>query len=225
MKSLLSRIQFTIHERVYLKDPNSTELGRKIIQNSIVLIDELGLEHFTFRKLADKIGSSEASVYRYFENKHKLLIYLVSWYWNWIEYQLTFATNNIPSPQERLKIALRILSQPVREDPDFSHVNEVLLHRIVVAESAKAYLTKEVDLDNKEGYFGSYKRLCALICEILKEINPTYPYPTALISTAIESAHAQQYFSDHIPSLTEVTNDGENGLTAFLIDLVFKAIA
>ena len=38
------------------------------------------VEEFTFRKLAQKINTTEASVYRYFENKHRLLIYILAWY-------------------------------------------------------------------------------------------------------------------------------------------------
>ena len=217
-------IQIRINERVYLKDPASTDLGRRIIQDGICLIDELGFESFTFKKLAAKVGSTEASIYRYFENKHKLLIYLVSWYWNWLEYQLMLNMHNISSARERLRIALHTLSEPVKPDSNFIHIDEVALHRIVIAESSKAYLTKEVDADNREGYFASYKRLCKQIAHVVREINPGYPFPAALISTAIESAHNQKYFSEHLPSLTEVKNGDQEELTSFLTDLVFRVL-
>ena len=86
MKSLLSKVSITVNDRIYLKDPESSELGLKILKGSIDMIDEMGLEAFTFGKLAKRIGSTEASVYRYFESKHKLLIYLTAWYWAWMEY-------------------------------------------------------------------------------------------------------------------------------------------
>ena len=59
---------------------------------------EIGFENFTFKKLGEQIGSNESSIYRYFESKHKLMLYLSSWYWAWIEYRLVFATNNINNP-------------------------------------------------------------------------------------------------------------------------------
>ena len=77
-------IQIQLNDNLYLRDPQETELGRNIVNNSIELIDEIGFEKFTFKKLATKIESTEASIYRYFENKHRLLIYLIAWYWNWI---------------------------------------------------------------------------------------------------------------------------------------------
>lgn len=217
-------IQIRINERVYLKDPESSVLGRKIVASGIQLVDQMGFEQFTFKKLATHIGSTEASVYRYFENKHKLLIYLMSWYWNWLEYQLMFSTNNIASPDERLSIALRVVSQPHLLGNDDIHMDQAALHRIVVAESPKAYLSKEVDEDNKEGYFLSYKRLCKRIADIVREINPDYPSPTALISTLVESAHNQIFFAAHLPRLTELTRDNYDELTSFLVDLARRVL-
>ncbi|MFD2514862.1 TetR/AcrR family transcriptional regulator [Pontibacter locisalis] len=224
MKNLLANIKITVEEKVYLKDPESSVKGQQIIENSIILIDELGLETFTFKKLAEKIGTTEATIYRYFESKHTLLVYLISWYWNWLEYRLVFSTSNIPSAETRLKIAIKILSGKIENDMDYAHINEVVLQRIVIAESAKAYLTKEVDADNKEGFFFSYKRFCKRISAIVQEINPEYKFPDSLVSTVAESAHYQMFFSQHLPSLTNINNGKESQLEEFLTDLVFKAI-
>ena len=224
MKSLLSSINIKVDPRIFLKDPETSEIGKNIIKNGIFLMDELGLESFTFRKLAERIGSTEATIYRYFESKHNFLIYLISWYWNWQEYRLLFATNNIESPESRLKIALQVLSGAISNDLDFAHIDEVTLQRIVVAESSKAYLTKEVDEDNKEGFFLSYKRFCRRIAGLIKEINPEYPYPDSLASTVAESSHYQMFFSQHLPSLTNIKESKDCHLQEFLTDLVFKAI-
>lgn len=217
-------IRIQINERVYLKDPDSSELGQRIVSEGILLIDEIGFEQTTFKKLAKRIGSTEASIYRYFENKHKLLIYLVSWYWHWLEYQLMFLTQNIDSPWDRLEIALKVISQPHLLGDDQVHLDQEALHRIVVAESPKAYLSKVVDQDNKEGYFLSYKRLCRLIADIVKEINPNYPFPKSLISTLIESAHNQMFFAAHLPRLTELHAENYDELTQFLTDLVHRTL-
>lgn len=218
-------IQIRINERVYLKDPESSALGKKIVASGMELIDDIGFEQLTFKKLAEAINSTEASVYRYFENKHKLLIYLVSYYWNWLEYQLIFNTNNIASPTERLAIAMRVVSQPDKLDHGLLNIDAAALHRIVVGESPKAYLSKEVDEDNKEGYFLSYKRLCGRIADIVREINPNYPYPTALISTLVESAHNQVFFAKHLPRLTEIQKGNEQLVTDFLVDMVMRVVS
>ena len=70
-------LKITMNEKLFLRNPEETELGKNIIQQSIVLIHEIGFEAFTFKKLAAEIGTTEAGVYRYFENKHLLLIYIV----------------------------------------------------------------------------------------------------------------------------------------------------
>ncbi|MDX5417897.1 MAG: TetR/AcrR family transcriptional regulator [Hymenobacteraceae bacterium] len=224
MRNLLANIKIRVEEKVYLKDPEASEKGRDIIKYGIFLIDELGLETFTFKKLAERIGTTEATIYRYFESKHMLLSYLISWYWNWLEYRLVFATNNIESAEARLKIAISILSGRIENDMDFEHIDEVTLQRIVVAESAKAYLTKEVDANNKEGFFLSYKRLCKRIADIVLEINPDYKYPASLVSTIAESAHYQKFFALHLPSLTDIHDDNRNELEDFLTHMVFKTI-
>ena len=217
-------MQITIDERVFTKDPSTSGIGKQIIQHSIDLIDTLGFEVFTFGKLAEKIGCTEASIYRYFENKHNLLIYHLTWYWRWLEYRLTLATANIKSPEERLKIAIGLLTSPLEQESRITQVDEAALYRIVIAESQKVYLTKKVDDDNKKGLFLSYKSLCKKAAGIVSEINPRYPYPTALISTIVESSYDQRYFAQHLPSLTEIGKDQDDLITEFLTDLVFKVI-
>lgn len=197
-------IQIQLNENLYLRDPQQTKLGRKIIEYGIVLIEELGFEKFTFKKLADRIESTEASVYRYFENKHKFLLYLVCWYWEWMKFQIDYNTMNIESAERRLKIILSILVESSRTNPAVSYVDENRLHQIVVAESVKAYHTKEVDLENKEGLFLNYKTLCKTISDTIIEVNPNFKYPNALASTLIETANNQIYFAGHLPALTDV---------------------
>ena len=92
MKELLKTLQIKVNDKTYLKDPETSDLGKRIVEHSIILINEIGFEAFTFRKLGLKINSNESSIYRYFENKHKLLLYLTSWYWAWIENQIVFET-------------------------------------------------------------------------------------------------------------------------------------
>ncbi|MFT5777237.1 MAG: AcrR family transcriptional regulator, partial [Crocinitomicaceae bacterium] len=67
------QVHINVSDELFVRNPDSTELGRKIITNSISLINELGFELFTFKKLGERIGSPESSIYRYFESKHTLL--------------------------------------------------------------------------------------------------------------------------------------------------------
>lgn len=221
-------LTFKLSENLYVRDPQETELGRKIIQKSIKLIDKMGIEDFTFRKLAAEIKSTEASVYRYFDNKHKLLIYLVDWYWTWLEYQIDFHTNNIKDPKERLRICLVKLSEQKKIDPGVAYADEAALQRIASAEFEKTFLTKQVDADNKEGLFLPYKSLCIKVASIVREINPDFEFPHALISTVMLAIKHQLFYAHHLPSLTEIKPDPKaqyQRLNDFLETIIFKSIA
>ena len=219
------RIKLQVDEKLHLKDPTSTELGERVIEHGILMLDEMGYEAFTFRKLAERLGTTEPSIYRYFKNKHRLLLYLTAWYWSWMEHRVLMATLNVAPPGERLRVALRELTQPIRADEATPRIDEAALYRVVVAESSKAYLHRDVDAENREGLFRNYKRLCRTVADIITEINPRYRYPAALVSTVVESSHMQKYFAEHLPSLTEVKSaDADASTTAFLTELVFRAI-
>lgn len=219
-------IQIHLPEKLYLRDPEQTDLGRRIIDFSIKLIDELGFEKFTFKKLATAISSTEASVYRYFENKHKLLIYLVSWYWRWLEYQIDYQIHNVEDKKRIIELAIGVLADSIKYDPNFSHIDEVTLHRIVVEESSKAFLTKQVNKDRKDGLFGGYRNLCLKLASILSDYNPSYPYPKALASTVVEASHQQIFFAEHLPDLTnlQVEDEDTTQIAQFLEDLVFRVL-
>jgi len=218
MKRLLSNIKIQVNENLYNKDPETSELGKKIIKYSIELINEIGIENFTFKKLGVIIKSNESSIYRYFENKHKLLLYLTSWYWSWVEYQLVFSTFNLNSPIEKIEKSLEVLTQPVSEDSAYDHINEVLLNKIVINEFSKSYLTKEVDTENKEGYFSVFKRLITRIKEMIIEIDPKYPYPSSLASTVLEASLYQNFLKDHFPSITDCSSAEQT--KNFLVHLI-----
>ena len=224
MNNLFNKINIKINENVFLKDPESSELGQKIVESGIDLIDELGFEDFTFKKLAKRIGSTEASVYRYFENKHTLLVYLVLWYWGWQEYRIVLHTMNIEDPTVKLRKSIRLLTEEIEEDSTFSRINEIKLNRIVNAESSKIYLSKKVDEDNASGFFLQYKEVVQRVSEFILEMNPEFKYPHMLISTVIEGAHHQRFFAEHLPRLTDVI-EGEDAVSAFYINLVLKTIS
>ncbi len=217
-------IHIAINPSLYTKNPESSDLGKKIVCKSIEMIDELGFEAFTFKKLGIAIGSNESSIYRYFESKHALLIYLINWYWSWIEYKLVFATTNVVSPNERLDNAIKLFTEQVEADNSFTFINEVLLNKIIISESAKAYHTKDVDKENEKGFYKTYKRVVQRVSNIVLEINPRFEFPHMLISTVIEGAHHQRYFSKHLPALTDV-EEGKNNILRFYTDLVQKTIA
>lgn len=222
MDVLLSNFKISVQESIYNKNPESSDLGKRIIKHSIELIDKIGFDSFTFKKLGIEIDSNESSIYRYFDNKHKLLIYLTSWYWAWLEYQIVIETHSIPKAIEKLKKAIEITTKTIKEDSEFTHINEVILNRIIIEENSKSFLTKEVDKENQDGYFEVYKRLVIRLKEMILQIDTDYKYATSLASTIIEAALHQHFLKEHFPSIT----DCKKNITPnqFLTDLVFRAL-
>ena len=220
MNNLSLKIQ--INNNIFVKDPETSSLGRKIIQESIILMDEIGFENFTFKKLGERIGSNESSIYRYFESKHKLLVYLSSWYWSWIEYRMVFETNNIDNAFEKLKKAITIVTEKIEDDSKTKHINEAILNQIIIAEFTKTLLTKEVDEENREGFFLVYKRVINRIITIIEEVNPDYIFAKSLASSIVEGALHQHFLKDHLKTITNCNNDISP--TDFYINLVSQTL-
>jgi AcrR family transcriptional regulator len=197
-------------------------LGKDIVQKSIDMMLELGFENFTFKKLSVAVGCTEAAIYRYFENKHKLLVYLTAWYWGWLEHHLVFSITNLYDPKEKMKIAIRLLVEgPVNKQNQY--LDPVVLTQIVTEESYKTFLTKEVDVENKNGFFKHFHGLSSRIVTIVKEINPSYKYPKTLVSTLMESTLLHAFFRKHMPSMTEIGLSGDQKVD-FYYELVFKTL-
>ncbi len=216
-------LQIKIRSTFYVKDPESSELGRHIISKSIEMINALGFEAFTFKKLGNAIGSNESSVYRYFSNKHMLLVYLLNWYWSWMDYKIVLQTSNLNKAKDKINKAVELLVADVKQDSDFSFINEILLNRIIITESSKIYHNKDVDNENEKGFYKTYKQVVQRVSDFILEFNPKYKYPHMLVSTIIEGAHHQRYFAEHLPSLTDV-EEGQNNIIRFYTNLVFNTL-
>ena len=219
------QLSFKVNQHIYLRDPESSELGKQIVKNAIDLIYELGFEHFTFKKLATKMSTTEASIYRYFENKHRLLLYILNWYWSYMEFLVDFTIQNILDPKEKLTKIITLFTKSLPESVGQLDYNKSYLNQIVLSESSKVYLIKEVKEINSFQVFKPYKDLCNKISEVILSLNPSYTYSRSLSSTLIETAHSQQYFSKNLPRLTDVANQKEEDFVFnFLSQLVFSAL-
>jgi hypothetical protein len=220
------QVKFNINKNIYLRNPESSEIGKLLVKKSIDLMYELGFEHFTFKKLAASMGSTEATVYRYFENKHRILLYILNWYWCYMEFLVTFKLDNVSGKEERLKIIVHLLTHEFASSEHELDYNKSYLHHIVIAESSKVYLTKEVAEINKHEVFKPYKDLCSKIATVITAYNPQYKYPRSLSTTIIETAHQQQFFSVNLPKLTDSGRKSDKEFTHhFIEDLVLKTLS
>ena len=223
-------VHMQMNERLFLREPEGSDLGRRIVRQGILLLDEVGLEETTFRKLAERINTKEASIYRYFENKHRLLIYLVTWYWQWIDFQLVFQTNNLANPREKLEKLVRLLLLLDLDDSLNDGIDIQALHNTVIREASKVYLTRHVTEDNLQELFKPYKDLCQRIADIILAYRPDYPYAHSRASSLVETAHYQCFFMQNLPALTDFEQTGcseqesMDKLLGFMRHLLFSSL-
>ena len=223
-------IKITLSSGLYLKDPQESKLGKKIISSSIDMIFKFGFELFNFKKLAIEINSTEASLYRYFQNKHMLLLYLVNWYWEWVIYLITSNTMNIKDAEQKLQIIIHSIVSASKSNSLVAYVDENKLQSIVISEGTKTYHTIEVDKENSEGFFKSYKVLVGVISAVISEVNPDFKYPNALASNLFEMSNNHIFFAQHLPKLTDIASkdnveeEVENMMNYFTPKACFKKL-
>ena len=56
MKDLIKIVKISVNQKTFVKDPESSDLGKRIVQHGLAMISEIGFENFTFRKLGALIG-------------------------------------------------------------------------------------------------------------------------------------------------------------------------
>lgn len=217
-------IRIKMNEKLYLRNPEDSAVGKRIVSQGLILINKLGFEEFTFKKLAKEIETTEATIYRYFENKHRLLVYLTTWYWSFLEYKVVFSLNNINDAETKLKTIIKLLGTEPQINQETDYISENAAYQLLKWESSKAYLTRNETKDNKDRLFKPYKDLCGRIALIIKEYNPKYKYPNSLASTLLEMSHAQKFFMENLPALTDATQPDDKKLIQFLEHLVFSSL-
>ena len=220
-----SKYSFTLSSDLYIKDPTSSVTGRKVIASGAKLILAAGLEAFTAKKLATEAGITEATVYKYFANKQRLLQYYFQLYWTWLEQQVKVFTAIETDPQQRLIKAVRVISNIPSVAADPGVISKEELRELVINEGSKAYYHVMVDEDNAKRIFAPYKSITALLAEMIKAVQPEEKYPLALATTIIEMSHSLKYFAKHLPALTDFPNETDQvKLDDFLIQLLFNSL-
>ena len=202
----MSHIHLRPDPSLSLKDPEATELGRSILSEGLFLMNTLGIEAFTFKKLGAHIGCTEVSLYKYFPNKHRLLQYYFQLYWLWLRQVCGRHTEKARTPREALdRVVESICGVWPKELPPLQ-LDPQALRLLVINEGMKSYLHKNVDDDNARRLFTPFKELSAFVAELLVAFRKDVPMPRSFATTVIEMAHSLPFAMEHLPSLTELSN-------------------
>lgn len=204
-----ARVAMHVHLRpdpsLSLKDPESSELGRSILSDGLVLMEELGLEAFTFKKLAERSGSTEVSLYKYFPNKQRLLQYYFQLYWLWLRQVCGRYAEKADTPRVALEQVVGGVCGVWPKQLPQVQLDPHILRSLVINEGMKSYLHKNVDDDNARRLFAPYKELSAFVAELMVACRKDVPMPRSFATTVIEMAHSLPFAMEHLPSLTELT--------------------
>jgi AcrR family transcriptional regulator len=221
-----AQVHIKVSEDLCLRDPEETKLGRAIVEQGIEMLDTEGYDALTFKKLAARIKSTEASIYRYYKSKKQLLEYLVSWYWNWLEYEIDVKTTNLRDPEAKLDAIIDVLIKHDKTNAALAHIDLDRLYRIAITESARVYLTKQHDITREREIFHGYEQLCYHIAAVLKEINSDYPYLAPLASTLVSGVHKQIFIQGFTPAFgkPKVSEKERKEIHRFAKSLVLSAL-
>lgn len=217
MQRLLEHYTVQLDKALYAKDPAVSDIGKDILHHSVILLAEEGLEAFTFKKLAQAMASTETTIYRYFHNKHQLMMYLCSWYWSHQEWKLVFATANISEPKVLVERAVEVLiSRPSASKMQV--MNEELLQRVVCAEFGKVFDIHTKHIEDFEGYFAAYHNLCERISAIILLMDKNNKHSMAWAQTIIEASQRQLFFHYYRKKMSDCAKD-ENTIKQFILSL------
>ena len=198
----------------------SSPMGRRILSEGLDLMNELGLEAFTFKKLAERTGCTEVTVYHYFANKQRLLQYYFQLYWLWMQAHCEQEGRTLKDPRARLRGDISALCGIWPKDALAAQLDPFALRELVINEGFKSFMHKNVDSDNKLRLFQPYKDLCAHVASELKACDKSCPQPRSFATTLIEIAHSLEFAMHHLPALTELSaKKDRKKLAAFLQEL------
>lgn len=203
----------------------STPMGKRILGEGLLLMNELGLESFTFKKLAERIGCTEVTVYHYFPNKQRLLQFYFQVYWLWLATYCKEEGKNLEDPLERLRGDIRALCGTWPPSARANQFDPGDLRELVINEGSKSFMHKNVDSDNELRLFKPYKDLCAHIASEVKSCLPRSRNTRSFATILIEMAHSLEFAMVHLPALTELSaRKDRKHLADFLIEMTERHV-
>lgn len=203
----------------------SSPMGVRILGEGLALMNGIGLEAFTFKKLAERMGSTEMTVYHYFANKQRLLQYYYQMYWLWLATYCQQEGRALQDPMERLRGDIRAICGLWPADARAAQFDPSELRELVINEGSKSFMHKNVDSDNRLKVFKPYKDLCGHLASELKACSPRIRHVRSFATTLVEMAHSLEFAMNHLPALTELSaKKDRKQLAAYLIDLAERYV-
>ncbi len=198
----------------------SSPMGRRILSEGLDLMVELGLEAFTFKKLAEHMGITEVTVYHYFANKQRMLQYYFQLYWMWLRTHCEQDSSSLKDARARLHDDIKALCGVWPKNTLAAQLDPSVLRTLMINEGSKSFTHKNVDADNELKLFKPYKDLCAHVASELRACSPRLRSSRSFATTLVEMAHSLEFAMLHLPALTELSvKKDRKQLAGFLSDM------
>ncbi|MBL7812132.1 MAG: TetR/AcrR family transcriptional regulator [Bacteroidetes bacterium] len=212
------QVRVSLPPVLYIKNPQETALGQSLLEHAAACISRDGLEEFNFRKLAQAAGCTEATVYRYFENKHKLVLLLMNLFWGYVDFQIQQRIRFEPKAEAALNACLNELGNLQLHEIHNPHFAELLVH-LAAREGVKMHLGKDIHAETQDGSLTHYLRLLQTVEDLLRLNHVSYP--RALAGLLLDSALQQHFYRHNEPLLTDSACE-EEGCVQFLQSLIHR---
>ncbi len=187
---MITQLRLEVPAELFIKDPFSSELGAKIVEAAIQLINKIGYEDFTFKKLALSCKTTEATIYRYFHSKQQLLAYLCALYWSYTTLIIELEGEKLNSnSKKQLGSLLQILSNNVELKSLSNTLLIEELFRLVIKQWPKVN-----HLDGEQNTYlndavNAYKKVTQLFANVLHTIQPKLRYSLVYADTIVMAIH------------------------------------
>jgi hypothetical protein len=126
-----------------------------------------------------------------------------------------FSISNVIDPLLKLEKAIQLLTEPIQDDLQTTHLDEQLLHKIIVSEFGRMQPSRHAVIDASLIRPEAFNRINQRLCAMIQQVNPSYLYAQPLANTLIEAGHFQQF---------ETASHPGEASTTFFLDLITRCL-
>ena len=222
----LSYLQVELAPSFYKKNPTSSALGKRIVSSGLDLLNSKGYLHFTFKELAEKTKSTEASIYRYFDSKEQFLAYCSGAYWVQLKHRLGMYTLNIPDSKTYFERTLDVLLNELQDEQYMLLANKDFAR---FRESSRRYglsilgiLSDSKSRDELSADYASLMReVYQFIEDAIEKVLPNSGFKDIIASSILSKTHMQsskaKFLSEHLSNDQEINAKRVRDFCRFLL--------
>jgi AcrR family transcriptional regulator len=123
----------------------STERQQEIIDTSLTIISELGIQGLTIKNLSKRIGISEPAIYRHYDNKISILIAILDYFRNSGEKMFSKLADSTDSPLQKIEAIFQEHFRAFQNNPSLVSVifsEEIFRNEPLLQEKIRAIMEK-----------------------------------------------------------------------------------